>query len=71
MKKSEQHIFRCQNCQTVLGVTTATELILGAARLLHRLKIVCLMCGASNFWHPSNQARDKKVADSNKSSVLA
>ncbi len=70
MDKAEQHIFRCRSCRAVLGVTTATELILGAVRLVHGLRVICLLCGKSTSWHPSNPAHDKKVTDSLNTNVL-
>ena len=68
--KADQYIFSCKGCKTVLGVTTATELTLEAARVLHRLNVICLICGQVNFWHPSPVVPTEKITDARTRPVI-
>lgn len=50
----------CKRCDNILGVTSATVLVIGAVLVRRPATIECQCCKKSVVWRPSNLKEDFK-----------
>lgn len=50
----------CKRCGNVVGVTSATTLVLGAVRIRRSVTLECQCCQQSFMWYPSPAKEDFK-----------
>jgi hypothetical protein len=56
MMSSPQSIFKCKHCQTPLGVTVGSVLMVGAVKFVKAVTLQCVLCHRVSTWYPAKAA---------------